>query len=354
MPKLRLVLAALALTFATAAARGQDEVRILVPAFSGERQLGLATSNLLRLQVSQTFQVAGTPTRAVMLFDDEPLRARSHEAARDAGTRFGTMAHLVLWGQSYEYPDGVVIRAHLSTTPLLYRGRPRRPELWAIDIPGRRPIGIRAELPRSLYEFPAMIVPIDAARHYRNVDALVIYRNRDFTQPIGRFRDEFSASVYEADRVLLESGGVRGWVRLPHLIEQRTEIVEFVGGYLRLLRGDWPGAQELLRSVLRRETITSEMRIDSHIFLGLIEEKRGRSGLDHFRRAQALNEYDFGAASYLLMGHVAQAMRPGADRRQAVAALREQLAANAALFAPDDRWIATVRRAADALESGIR
>lgn len=344
----RLLMAGLAVLFLSGVVRAQDQVRILVPAFSGERQLGIATSNLLRLQVSQTFQAAGTATRAMMVFQDRQLRTPSHEAAQLAGVQLGATAHLVLWGESYEYPDGVVVRAHLSTTPLLY-SRVRRPELWTIEVPGPQPIRIRSELPRSLYEFPQIIVPTEAARYFHDVDALIIYRDRQFTQPIGHFMDLYTAREYQEDAALVTSGGVTGWVRLPHLLEQRTEIVEFVSGYFRLLRGDWQGARTMFGNMLRRETITSEMRVDANLFLGLIEEKTGRSGLEYFRRATELNEFDRQAASYLLMGHLAQAMRPGVDRGRAVAALREEVRRQAPLFAEDNPWMAQMRRAAEAL-----
>jgi hypothetical protein len=342
----RLVLLASMMLGSGGVARAQDQVRILVPAFSGERQLGLASANLLRLQVSQTFQVAGTPTRAVMIFDDNPLSRYSHDGAQTAGYGIGARTHLVLWGQSYEYPDGVVVRAYLSITPHLY-DRARRPEIWTIEVPGGP--GIRSALPRAFYEFPEVIVPIDVARHYPNVDALVIYRDLGFTQPIGRFRDVYVAHEYRETAVRLTSGGVTGWVPLPHLVEQRTEIVEFTGGYLRLLRGDWAGARQLFESMLRRDTITPEMRLDGHIFLGLIREKGGQSGLDHFREAMRLNEFDRPAATYLLMGLLAEARRPGTRRRQAIEELRAQLALQTPLFSEDDRWIAAMRQAADAV-----
>ena len=276
----RFLLAVLIGAAGAPSASGQDvqkQVRILVPAFAGEARLGLATANLLRLQVSSTFQVAGTDTRAMMVFDDRPLLMRTHESAQDRSVDLGTLSHLILWGQSYEYPDGVVVQAHLSTSPWLQE-RADRPELWAFDIAGEE-VGIAVELPRELYEFPPVVLSLEAAKHYQELDGLIIYRDRAGTQPVGRFRDIFRAYEYHPDAVRLESGGARGWVPLPHVWRERSEIVDFVGGYIRLLRGDWPGAAQLFRSVLEREDITPEMRIDSNLFLGLAAEKQGRSGL---------------------------------------------------------------------------
>lgn len=345
-------LAAVALALALAlsgTALAQDQVKILVPVFSGEAKLGKTTSNLLRLQVSQTFQVAGTNTRAVMIFREMPLADSSHEAAIAAAMKLGTLAHLVLWGESYEYPDGVVVQAHLSTTPHLYQGREKRPELWLLSVPGTD-IQVRSELPRELYEFPPIILSPEAARHYQDMDGLIIYRDRQFTQPVGRFRDVFRAFKYEPDAVFLESGGASGWVPLPHLTDESNEVVDFASAYVRLLRGDWPGAAQLLRRVVSRVDITPEVAIDARIFLGVAEEKMGRSGLSRFKEAIELNPYDRGAATHLLMGRLAEAVRKtGQPRKEAVEALRRDMAALSFLFSPDSLWIARVGAAADAL-----
>jgi hypothetical protein len=291
----------------------------------------------------------------MMVFDDKPLPARTHESAQNAGVRLGTTAHLVLWGQSYEYPDGVVVQAHLSTTPYLQEGREERPELWTMDIPAAEPIAIAVDLPRELYEFPPVMLSLDAAKHYQDLDGLVIYRDRAATQPIGRFRDIFRAYEYKPDAVLLESGGVRGWVPLPYVWREKSEIVDFTGGFIRLLRGDWAGARQSFQAVLGRESITPEMRVDAQLFLGLIAEKTGHSGLQQFRAAVELNEFDRAAARYLLMGLLADAARSsGPGRQQALAALRKEVEARAFLFPADGNWIPTLRRAITALEGGSR
>ena len=335
-----------------AAGQVRDQVRILVPVFSGDARLGATTANLVRLQISRTFQVAGTDTRAVMVFEERQLGIRSQEGAIAAGLRPGSLAHLVLWGQSYPYPDGAAIETYLSITPWLYEGRRERPELWKIDLPGAQPIQIRAELPREIYQFPPIVLSAEAAAHYKSMDSLVIYRDRSFTHPIGRFRDIFRAHRYEDGAVLMESGGVRGWVPLPYLLSDGSEVVDFVGGYIRILRGDWSGAEQLLRGVAEAPSASPEMRIDANIFLGLCAEMRQQSGLRYFEAAAAENRYDRSAAIYLLMGRIAQAMRlAGGSRAEEIARLRRDLAANAFMFTEGNAWLAEVRRAADRLGS---
>lgn len=329
--------------------QAQEEVRILVPAFSGEATLGRTTSNLLRLQVSQTFQVAGTPTRAMMVFRDKPLPFPDHESAMAAGLQLGALSHLVLWGTSYDYPDGTVVETHLSTTPWLYEGRPDRPELWVLRVP-QTDIALSSELPRVVYEFPSIVLTAEAARHYQDMDGLTIYSDRQFTHAVGHFKDIYRAHRYELDAVYLTSGNVTGYVPLPHLYDARNETTVFVGGYIRMLRGDWPGAAQLFGEVLAQPEITPEVEIDSHLFVGLCEEKTGRSGLAEFTRAVALNPYDRAAVSYLLMGRLSAALRaPAPARATALAKLRADIAAHSSLFNDGSEWMKMLNRAADAL-----
>lgn len=339
-----LLAAALLALFSTAAV-GREEVRILVPQFSGEEpKLGRTTSNLLRLQVSQTFREADTDTRAVMVLLEKQLPTPSHLSAQDAGMTLGSLSHIVLWGQAYHYPDGIVVETHLSLTPWLF-DRDSRPELWEVKIPGLV-LPVRSELPREVYELPSVTLGLEAAQHFSDFDGLTIYADRAFTRPIGRFRDTFRALRYESDAVYLTSGGKTGYVPLPHLYDERNETVDFVAGYIRILRGDWHGAAQLFRNVLERPDLTRDVAMDSRIFLGLTEEKRGRSGLHHFKEAAALNPYDRAAAAYVLQGLLAEATRrTGPGRAAMLATLDERMEVARPLFPENGEWLPLLRQA---------
>ena len=323
-----------------------DEVRILVPVFAGDERLGRTVANLLRLQVSQTFQVAGTGTTGVMILRERPLRESDHGVAQDAAMELGALCHLVLWGQAYSYSDGVAVETHLSTTPWL-TDRKRRPEVWEIRVPGTD-IALASDLPREVYEFPTRVLSLDAARHYADFNGLQIYRDRAFTQPIGRFRDMYTAHKYWPEAAEISSGGVRGFVPLPYLGEAPRQTIDFVAGYIRILRGDWPGAAERFRATYAMADATPEVAIDTRLFLGLIEEKRGRSGLRYFAEAMELNPYDRGAASYLLLGRLAAALRAsGPVRASARAALVGDLARLRSLFPENNPWLRELDRAVE-------
>src|SRR5262249_40578174 len=105
----------------------EDQVRIFVPAFTGLDTLGKNVSNVLRLQISQTFEAGTTFGRGVLLWEDRPLKELSHNEAMRRATNIGTLAHLVLWGTAVQYGDGVVVQTYLTLTPLASL-RDRRPE----------------------------------------------------------------------------------------------------------------------------------------------------------------------------------------------------------------------------------
>lgn len=349
MTRARLLLCIL-LAFVPASGHAQEEeltgqeVRILVPVFAGDARLGKTVANLLRLQISQTFQVAGTNTTGVLILKDQPLAAAEQANAQAAGMAPGALCHVVLWGQVYRYRDGVALETHLTTTPWLSEGRVARPEIWEIAVPGTE-FKLRSELPREVYELPTTILGNDAAQHYADFDGLVIYRDRSFTQPIGRFRNTYRAHRYWADAAYVTSNGITGYVPLPHVAAARGETVDFVAAYIRLLRGDWPGSTERLRKLLANGALTPEIAVDTRLFLGLIEEKLGRSGLAYFEQALAFNPYDRAASAYLLMGRLTEVQRArGAARAAALDRMRADRDRYRPLFPDDSQWLRMMER----------
>src|SRR6185503_12801658 len=74
----------------------KENVIILVPYMSGDSALGRSVANFLRLQVSATFQEAGTNTRGRMVFGEYQLKPSAHEEAVRRGLKPDAAAHLVL------------------------------------------------------------------------------------------------------------------------------------------------------------------------------------------------------------------------------------------------------------------
>jgi hypothetical protein len=331
---------------AVAAAAEPHRIHILVPTLQGESEISERVTNFLRLQVSATFQEAGTNTRALMIFDPKPLIENTHKAAVSRALLPDVAAHFVLWGQAYLLPDGVAVQAKLSVTPRLTHRYPR-PEVWSVEAlqAGGGAAKISVALPRETYRFATILISDEAARYYPSIQGMKIYRDRTWKESIGSIGKLFRAYAYHRDAVELESQGIRGWVRLDFINNEQNQIVEFVGGLIRLCRGDWDGAEVLLERLLDRESVTKDLRTDVHLLLGLIEEKRNRSGVEHFRKAVALSSFDRSAVTYLLLGQVADLLRNEQDDEQGrLLALRNDINRHSVLFPPDSKWLNAVNQ----------
>jgi hypothetical protein len=310
---------------------------------------------VLRLQISGTFQEANTGTRGVMIFDDAPIKSFTQEAAISRSLALKNLTHLVLWGKAYRFADGVAVQAYLTSTPLRTRDPSRqRRELWSMKV-GKDvdAVQLSVDLPRQTYGFSTVVLSPGLVDRYDQVlGKLDIYKDRTFTQKIGTVDNAFRAYQYQPDGVELQSGGVRGWVPLPMIWAENSEIGDFTGAYFRILRGDWQGAAALLRPLRQRANMPADIRIDTLLLLGLAQEKRGQSGVKLFEEAMALNDLEAGSARYLIMGRLSAAQRATAgspERAAQLDKLKADVASFGFLFPADDQWIGDVQRAAKVL-----
>jgi hypothetical protein len=226
-------------------------VRILIPVFEGAGELGARVANVLRLQISHDFQANGKFGSAVLIWNEHPLPETGYRSAVKTALDVGTFTDLVLWGQAYALSDGVVTQCYLTITPLAAR-RPRlRPEIWTITVGDRDGHILRVSrgLPESQFDFAPIVLPSDLVARYRSIPALGIFSDRNFSLRVGTIGPGFRAHTWERDAVYLTSGGVTGWVPLPKLSDARTEVIDFTGAVIRVMRGDWTGADRLLMRV---------------------------------------------------------------------------------------------------------
>jgi hypothetical protein len=328
---------------------GTAEVRhrtILVPAFAGG-ELGIRAANVLALQISKTFQAGkdGKFGRGVLLWEIESLQEMSYAEALRRSTHIGTLAHLVLWGKAYYIKNDVVVQAYLTTTSILHEITQNRPEIWSIKY---RPktnlssIEIKADLPSRHYSFSPVILSEEAVRRYQSVSALDIFSDRTFTKPIGKIGNGFRAHQYIGDAVRLTSNDVTGWVPLPYLGKNETEVTFFTSGLFRILRGDWIGAASLIDNVLALTNMRQTIYIDTLLLRGLIEEKQGKSGLKWFRKAFSINTLRAGTCQYLIHGLIADGIRK--NESASSVDLKSTLNQCRPLFDENDEWIRNADR----------
>ncbi|WP_298364076.1 hypothetical protein [Azospirillum sp.] len=351
MTRLMMILAVLLMVLAAPVAAQQSPVPsrretliIFAPHFVGADHLGKTAANLVRLQISSTFQEAGTNTRALMVFGEYQLPASSHQDALQYGLRPDIAAHLVLWGDVYQLSDGVAIQAVLSVTPRLTE-REKRPEAWLIPVRDHsgNTLHLFLALPRPLYRLPPILVSTRAALEYGAIMGTPIFDSIEMKKKIGTVGSDFRAYKYEKGAVYLLSNGVTGWVGLKYVSEEQNLIMNFSGAVMRLIRGDYGGASTLLDSVLRESRLPIDLMTDTLLLRGLVDELRNRSGLPYFIRAQSASPLDRVTASYLLMGRIAEAQRATGDRkRSAVQTLSADLVRTRRLFPAAGNWIRLV------------
>ena len=352
-PLLASLLAAVAMFSPAAAwAQAKEQVRILVPAFTAEGHLGENVANVLRLQISGTFQEAETGTRALMVFKPKPLKDFTQDAAVASTLKLTTLTHMVLWGRAYRFDDGVAVQAYLSDSPFRLKDKLRIPrEVWTIQVGDAPPLAV--DLPRQIYTFGTIVLsPKIVATYDKVMGSLPIFEDLTFTKQIGTIQEAFRAFQYKNDAVELASGGKRGWVQLPMLWAEHTEISDFTGAYIRILRGDWQGADVLLRALLESKKEPAEIQVDTLLLLGLSREKRGLSGADQFEAAAQLNEFDAASAMYLIMSRIAETQRAvegSTERAGALDRLDSALNRFAGLFSADNVWFTTARAAQKSL-----
>lgn len=344
------VVAVLALTFA-ASLTGQPQsgmVGLLVAPFAGPDPLGRKAATVLQLQVWQTLRLAPpnnrnklTFGRGIVYWDEGKPPARHAEAiARLAGLE----AQMVLWGHAQEFGTGVVVQAYLSVADT--RGTTRSDaSFWSVALPelGAKQ-GISVGLPASIFEFRPIVLRSEVLPLLNTPAGLPIYEDRGFARKIGELGGDFKAVEQGSDVARVQSGGVSGWVRLPGLSANRTEVTDFSGGLIRIYRKDWGGAIDLLGRVTSNTDAPVSIRVSSYLLMAgasrLFHEQTGAPdrSLELIQSAERLNPYLRETIKYKCMALLAARSRPESVRR-----LEETVRTSGYLFPRDDGWLAKVK-----------
>ena len=334
----------------------EEQVRVLVPPFESQGYLGENVANVLGFQLLGTLSDVDKNTSGVIIFGTQPLKTFSEESAIERALNLTNLAHLVIWGKAYSFSDGVGIQANLSFTPFRLKDANRKHrEIWTIHVPsGESIVELKVDLPRQSYSFPAILLSPEAVSEFEKIfEKLVIFGDPALTKQVGTMAGAFRAYQYLPDRAEIESNGVRGWVRLPLGWASQSVVSSFSAAYIRLLRGDWLGAEMLLENIVQSENLNAEIRIDISLLLGLTREMQGKSGVSQFLTAVNENEFDVSAIKYLIMGRVADIMRASEKsdaRDEAYGQLVQDLGEYAFLFSGDDEWFRDVGTAASLLK----
>jgi len=333
-----------------AAQTGEPQVTLYVPALASDGPLGLRAATVLNLQIWKTLRRAPYPNpngitfgTGLVLWDPSPLPQANHDSAVAAANVVG--ADMVLWGKAWRYGGGVAVQAYLT----LIDAAADTMDRWTARVERQgAPVSLTVGLPRERYEFAPIILDSAVVESLESPAGLPIMAAKGSTEILGEVGSSFRALQQDGDWTLIQSGPVRGWLHLPQLSRKRSEVVDFVGGIIRLRRGDWAGAAQLLERVASNSAAPYPIRIDAHLMLALARSRTGGDRLGPIRRAYELNPHEAMTTKYECMEYVAR-LAAGPDAATS-ARLRQQLRGildeRSYLFSPQDPWFAKVRQLA--------
>jgi hypothetical protein len=133
--------------------------------------------------------------------------------------------------------------------------------------------------------------------------------------------------------------GVKGWIRLPNLSKERSEVVDFTGGIVRILRKDWEGASKLFQNVAENPRAPTEVRGDSYLYLAIAAAHSGMDPEPWISKAYELNPYSQVVLKYLCMGELRRiASNSIENKKAALGKIRGILNSGRPLYPPHDPW----------------
>ena len=337
-------------------------VTIYIPAFNGPQEISLNVATVLNLQIWRTLRKAvnnKTFGRGLVVWDTTPLQSQSFESA-DEQARLGLLVsqgervypQFVFWGKAREFGSGIVVECFLSIPPSYAK---KAHDGWDVTIShSGGDFRVHADLPQRRYEFSPIILRkevVETTVSPRLCKSMPLAMKKKF--PIGSVGGKFDARQQLEQWVLLESEGKVGWVPLPKLSERRSEVVDFVGGLIRIFRSDWDGANHLFERVVKNPKSPTTLKVDSLLYQALAKIKAGHDATENIVLARQLAPFYQITAVYSVMAKL-EALKKGGHaaeiKTNIIHEIKEELARNEQLFLSDDPWLATVSKLLDAVQ----
>jgi hypothetical protein len=157
----------------------------------------------------------------------------------------------------------------------------------------------------------------------------------------------------QADQVAkVHSNGVTGWIHLPELSSNRSEVVDFVGGLIFIFRGDWQRAEKSMSRVIYNAGAPDELRTDAYLYKGMALARQKRLCGAPMAEALQRNPDARRCVVYAIMGKLSDSLLvPPEQRVTLLEDARRLLRENEFLFDPDDSWFPHALRGVETLIS---
>lgn len=324
-------------------------VGLLVARFAGPDPLSRKAATVIHLQTWQTLRMAAQVNsrklsfgRGIVQWTEQTPPATHADAL---ALLAGSASQMTLWGRAQEFGTGVVVQAYLSVADAdgsmaadstLWRLRPE-------ELPGAE---ISVGLPATLFEFGPIVLKQDVISMLSTQVGIPVYKDRTFTQQIGALSGDFTALEQGPNIARVRGSGLAepGWVKLPGLSNNRSEVTDFAGGLIRIFRRDWSGAIDLLSRVTKTPSAPVSIRISSYQLMAAasqsLHDQAGtpNRSVEYAEAAEKLNPYLRETVKYKCMALLA------VDRQSATTKkLEETVRAGGYLFPKDDPWLEKVK-----------
>jgi len=343
-------------------------VNIYVPKFQspqGKSSIGGRTALILGLQIWRTYSIE---TKSPYLFDNANIAYSLKFAPADyaemeaLAKSLYKKPDLVLWGRASQYGNGIVVESNLWLPAGLTK-KDRGANIWSITIPtGGKSQTISVDVPSRHYEFaPIVLDPAIINTHNPDSTYINIYQLRSTAAvtiaDLTSTNIQAKRHVGDWSEVILTDTHQSGWIYLPKISENPSEVVNFCGAIIRFLRNDWAGSIKLFEDVLTNSKIPTDVKIDSYLYMSMAYDRMGdeAKSLSMVTKAYNLNPYSRVTTQYLLMTYLTRLARvfridPNAEQaKKIISSLQDVIARNRVLFADNDRWITQAEKIIDQL-----
>ena len=354
---LRISLAlALALSLTARAPAQQRAVNAYFTPFQSgsadEAEIGKKVAIILNLQVWQTLRIPptgpGRSTRGTVIWDVTSKPPASYtEANALAKSAQPDDPQIVLWGKAWRYVNQNVAEAFL----LIRRDVERNPvgtAIWKASLPNGPTFSV--DVPHWQIDFAPIVLRADLLAELKDPAGLNLFADSRGTSTNGYVGDSFRAIEQDGDAAkVVTPDGRTGWVRLPELSKNPSEVVHFTGGLVRIFRQDWAGASQLFQRVVDNPHAPLAVRVDAYLYLAICADQMGNDSYQWVRKAYELDRLSKTVIQYLCMSHFSAIARmvAGAEngsRTERLRLLNEIAQQSKPLFSPQDPWFAKLEQ----------
>jgi hypothetical protein len=209
--------------------------------------------------------------------------------------------------------------------------------------------------PERILQFVSIHLKGDDLKTFESADLLQVHQGSPTGLVIGKVGDNFRAFQQSGTVAQITTDtGLKGYLILPRVTPELTEVASFTGGVIRMMRGDWNGAVSLFEDLQKSERTPTSLKVDALLLIAHCLEKLDKDGSEFVDRAADLSPSAPRVLKYKVMVTTSQIMRLlSSGQAEAARRLNPALASavdNVALVtAKDDEWVGIAREVASLL-----